>query len=362
MSIRLEVNGVEYEKFTSASVEIRLDALSNAFSFTAVATGNSKPPFKVGSACRILVGDDVVMTGYIEIIDGSYDSQSHSITYRGRDKTADVVDSNIASLSDFGTSISLKTVIEKVLNHIGATNIKVIDNVKPKNFNPAATKLAPEPGDNAFNFIEKFARKRQVILTSDADGNIVIEKTPGAVMDTALQNFLGASNNNIISASFSYDETGRYNVYKMTSGLNPSTLTGSTSSADVVNQKSTIIDADIRTGRQLAFVPESSFSISEGDKRASWESRVRRARGQLYSVTVQGHKPEGLDELWQVNRVVAVIDDFADIRTGMLINSVVYNFDENSGSTTTLSLVAENAYNLEIQEPVTQKLGDSFAI
>lgn len=361
MTIRLEVDGVEYDHFTSASVEIRLDALSNTFSFTAVATGISKPPFKVGAACRVIVGDQTVMTGYIEIADGSYDAGSHSITYRGRDKTGDVVDSNISALSDFGTSISLKTVIEKVITHIGATGVSVIDRANPAKFNPAADLLAPEPGDNAFDFIEKLARKRQVILTSNADGNIVIEKTPGPVIDFALQNYIGASNNNILSASFSYDETGRYNVYKMTSGLNPLSLTGSASTSDIVNQKSSIIDADIRAGRQLAFVPESSFSNSEGDKRARWESRIRRARGQLYSATVQGHKPYGLDELWQVNRVIAVIDDFADIRAGMLINSVVYNFDTSGGSTTNLSLVAENAYNLEIQEPITQKLGASFA-
>ncbi len=356
----LEVNGVEYTQFVEAIVEIRLDALSNTFSFTAIGTGDSRPPFKVGDSCRVLVNNTVVITGNIEIVDGSYDSSSHSIVYSGRDKTGDFVDSSISALSDLTGSISLKTIIENVLGDIDL-DINVIDNVSPKNFNAAEDVSAPEAGDNAFNFVEQLARKRQVILTSNADGDIVIEDTPGENLIHAVQNVIGAGNNNVLSASFSYDHTGRYNVYKMSSGLNPLSLSGNVSTSDIVDQKSTIIDADIRKGRQLVSIPEGNSSNTEADNRAQWESRIRRARGQLYSCVLQGHTVPGGVDIWRVNSVIGVLDDFAGISAEMLINSISYKLNITEGSTTTLSLIEQNAYNIQLQEPQTDELADGFA-
>lgn len=358
--MKLEVNGVQYTQFEQATTEIRLDALSNTFSFTAIGTDSNRPPFKVGDSCRVYVNDEIVLTGHIEVIDGSYDAGSHVITYSGRDKTGDFIDSTISSLSDLGTSISLKSIIEKVLNNIGL-DIDVIDNAEPNKFNPAEDIAAPEPGENAFAFVEKLARKRQVILTSNSDGNIVIEQTPGETLIHALQNIIGAENNNILSASFSYDTTGRFNLYKMSSGLNLSPLSGSISTKDIVNQNASVIDANIRAGRQLVLVPEGSYSSAENGKRAQWESRIRQARGQLYSAVVQGYTPPDFDDLWKVNTVIGVADDLAGVNAEMMINSITYNLDTSTGRTTTLSLVEQNAYNLQLQEPVTQKVGDGFA-
>ncbi len=356
--MRIEVNGIEYSGFISSSAEIRLDALSNSFSFTSAGIA----PFKIGDPCRIIVNDKTVITGHIEIINGSGDATSREITYSGRDKTGDLVDSNIGALSDLGTSISLKTIIEKVISNIDST-LKVIDQVSPKNFNPAEDIASPEPGDNAFDFIEKLARKRQVILTSNSDGNIVIVDTPGDNLIHALQNVLGADNNNVKSFSFSYDETGRYNLYKMVSSLNPTALSfsGATNNSDVVNQSGNVTDKAIRAGRQLVITAEGSYSNTENNTRAEWEQRIRQARGRLYSAVVQGFTPPGSSDLWQVNTIIGVLDDFAGISAEMLINSIVFSLSEDGGSTTTLSLVEQNAYNLQLTEPVTEKIGDSLA-
>lgn len=360
--MKLEVNGVEYEQFISATAEIRLDALSNSFSFTSAGENKSRPPFKKGDAVRVIVNNENVLAGNIEIVAGNYDSESHTFTYSGRDKTGDLVDSTVSAISDLKAPITLKQVIEKVLDNLGL-DLVVIDNANPESFKKAEDITAPEPGENAFGFIEALARKRQVLLTSNADGNIVIEQTPGATLIHTLQNLNGADNNNILSASFSYDDTGRFNVYQMVSGLNPTSLSfaGTVPNADIVNQKSKVIDSAIRVGRQLIMTPEGSYSDTENEKRAKWESRIRQARGQLYSAIIQGHITPDIGDLWKVNTVVGVLDDFASIQAEMLINSVSYRLDTDSGSTTTLSLVEQNAYNLELSEPQTQNIGSGFA-
>jgi len=360
--MKLEVNGIEYEHFTSASAEIRLDALSNTFSFTAVSTNDEPLPFQGGEPCRVIVDDQAVVTGSIEIVSGSHDGNTHTISIQGRDKTGDLLDSNISSLSDLKETITLKAIIEKVLKNIDLT-LNVIDEAGPDPFNPAEDIQAPESGDNAFEFLEALARKRQVLLTSNGDGDIVISESPGGDSGGILQNIIGANDNNILAASYSYDRTGRFNIYKMSSGMNPISLNnaGTTSISSLVNQSGIITDAQIRAGRQLVLVSEGSFSDTQDDKRAIWEANIRKARGRVYSATVQGYRPDPDSAfLWNVNELVTVVDNFAQINAQMLINTVAFGFDLQGGKTTTLSMIEKNSYQLTLEEPVSQDLGGLF--
>ena len=361
--IRITVGKNTYERFTSAVVEIRLDSLANTFSFTAVSTGGAPLPFKGGEACIITVEGEPVITGSIEVVAGDYDASSHSITVEGRDKTGDVVDSSLSKSEDSTAPSSLKSIIEKILENI-ESDVKVIDEVSPAPFNSAEDLAAPEDGVGAFEFIEALARKRQVILTSDEDGNIRIVKTPGETINQLiLQNVIGATGNNVLQASYSYDLTGRYNVYKMASSLNPVTVSKSSavSNAAVVKQFGQVVDKEIREGRQLAVIAEAPNSNTQNIARAEWEQRIRQARGQLYGATLQGYLALDTRKLWQINTVINIFDDFAGVTSEMLINSVTYNLNLQTGRTTTLSLVEKNAYNLALTEPVTQTLGAGLA-
>lgn len=360
----IEVEGVTYSRFVNAVAVIRLDALSNTFSFTAVSTKGAPLPFKGGERCKVLIGNNVIITGSIEVVDGSYSADSHIITVQGRDSTGDVVDSTLSDMSNLTSPISLKSIIEKVLENIGS-DIVVIDDAEPELFNKAEDLTAPEAGVNAFEFIENKARKRQVILTSNSAGNIVISRTPGDTINSIiLQNVPGATGNNIIAASYSYDLTGRFNVYKMLSSLNIVSLSNSGATSDTVSiceQVGAVTDDEIRKGRKLAMLSEGAYSAAQNDSRAEWEKRIRRARGKLYSATLQGHTILNTGDLWQINKVINVFDDIAGIHSEMLINTITYSLSLEKGSLTTLSLIRKNAYNLMTPESKTSEIGAGLA-
>ncbi len=359
--MKLEVSGVEYTDFTSLNATLHLDALANVFTFEAAAPNVSQLPFKGGELARVTVDGEPILTGYIEIVGGGYDSQGHGITYQGRDRTGDFLDSMIDTIGDLGQTISLKSVIEKVISSIGI-NIFVIDNANPKKFNPAQDIEAPEPGDNAFDFVESLARQRQVLLTSNSDGDIVIEKVPDGDSNGTLQNIRGAANNNIISADFTFDQTKRFRVYKFASSLNPITLnkTNKTSISTIVGQKGSVIDTDIRIGRQFVDIPESTFGSEDNGDRALWEANIRKARGRIYSCTIQGYTPGPDFDIWRPNRLVTIVDEFADIDAKMLINTVDFSLDPQNGRLTTLTLIDQNAYTLELEDPTVQELGNQL--
>jgi len=359
MTIKLEVDGIQYENFTAASCEIRLDALSNTFSFEAAAADGALLPFKGGESCRVIVNEIPVLTGSIEIVDVSYDAADHIITIQGRDKTGDLLDSNINKIPDLRAPITLKQIIEKVISNIGA-DIQVIEDVETEPFSAAQDIAAPEPGDNAFEFIEKYSRKRQVLLTSDGDGNIVITDGSGEEAIGSIQHIIGAEDNNVIASSFSFDTTGRYNIYKFASQLNPVALNlaGDTALTSVANQGGGASDPDIRIGRQLVLVSEAPNSDDQNEKRAKWEANIRKARGLVYSATVPGYQVDNIDpdsELWQINKLYQIVDDYLGKSEPMLCNTVTFTLDTEGGEQTSLSFVDEKAYSLDLEKPQTSK-------
>ena len=356
--MKLEINGIQYVNFVSAVCEIRLDALSNSFRFDAIAPGRALP-FKGGESCRVIINDKPVLTGKIEVVNVSYDAGEHKISISGRDKTADLLDSTIDSMDDIiGDNLTLKTVIEKVIEHIGA-DIKVIDEAAPEPFSLTEDIAAPEPGDNAFRFIEKFARRRQVLLTSNGDGDLVIAANSGQSTQGAIQHIIGATDNNVLSSEFSFDTTGRYHVYRNTTGLNPvaQNAAGQSDLASVVNQSGGVFDYDIKEGRQLVMVPESPYGSTGCKARAVWELNVRRARGLTYSAVVTGYTVGfGSDELWQVNKLYQITDDYLGKEEQMLCNSVTFTLSSTEGSKTALGFVGQRAYTAYIEpDPYAQE-------
>ena len=360
MTIEIEVSGERYTQFTSAVVSLRLDALSNTFDFQATSQNGEPLPFVGGEACKIIIDGENVLTGFIEIVEVNYSSNSHDISIVGRDKTGDFLDSTLDNISDINAPITLKEIIERVISEL-SLNIEVIDNLNPESFNQAEDIISPEPGQNAFSFIEQYSRKRQALLSSNGDGNIVITQSSGNFIDAPLRHVIGSNDNNIINGNVSYDTTGRYNIYKFRSSLNTVALNfaGATPISSVVDQKGEIRDDEIRIGRQLILISEEAFSDSQNETRSQWEANIRRSRGRVYSVVVDGFR-NATQALWNVNTVVSVIDDFSRIDARMLINTVTFNFDLDSGSTTTLGLVDENAYTLILSEPQTQRIGNGL--
>ena len=362
--MKIEVNGVPYTNFTSAVCTIRLDALSNSFSFDALTPAGQALPFKGGETCTILIDDEKVLTGTIEVVSVVYTDIEHTVTISGRDKTADLLDSTLDSIDDIRTDeLTLEILIERIIDHL-ELDLKVIDEVNPKPFNSAEDLEAPEPGENAFKFIEKYARKRQVLLTSNSDGNIVITTNSGQTAEGAIQHIIAATDNNVMASEFSYDITGRYNVYKMFSELNPVALNaaGDTDLASVVNQSNSIIDNEVNKGRQLILISEISYSDGECKNRATWEANIRKARGLFYSATVPGFRVDGTSgNLWQINRLYQIVDDFVGKRESMLCNSVRFSLDVDEGRITTLGFVGQKAYTQFIEPDQYAEVAENVA-
>ncbi len=358
MSMLLRVNGSPFDNFLSGSVNIRLDVLCNTFSFVMVRSETDPLPFKLGDACEVLVNDVKVLTGVIEAMTIDYDQEDHRIELVGRDTTSDLLDSSMLKLSDLGKGITLKAIIEKVISNIGS-KIKVIDNANPDSFNSVNDLASPEPGKGAFEFVEKLARQRQVLLTSDADGNVVITQNSGKFLDGAkVQNTIANNqDNNVINATASYDNTKRFRRYVLSSQANVSALDESsvTSLETIIDREGVTFDRSLNVGRQLVIAAEAAYAKTDDFNRVRWEANLRKARGNLYTAEFYQFSVDGdpnNSNIWEANKLVKVVDDFVDINANLLINSITFSLDISSGSKSVITFVEPDAYTLALEEPV----------
>ena len=351
MTLTLEIAGTKYNGFTSISVFKSIETISGSFGFSATSDDILVFPIQVGSPCSVTIDNSTIITGFIENVSVSYDSGTHSLDISGRDKTCDIIDSSVIGTKEFTSPISLTQIITKSLSDNSITGIEIVNNAGTIEPFADGELFSAEVGETLFSFIEKYARKRQVLLSSDGDGNIVLNRAGTTKAIASLQNIKNGQFNNIKSGNISYDFTQRFNKYIIQSQLNNSALSDfdGTTTETVANQTGEATDDKIkRTGRQLEITSESSDSSVTLKDLATWHSNLRRARGTTYNVVVQGFfQDDARTHLWKNNELVQVTDEFADVSATLLIQSVEYNFSLDGGSTTNISLVDKDAYTLE---------------
>lgn len=358
--ILITVNGAPYTDFVDAAVTVSLESLANDFSFTASAVGDF-PPLRQGDAVAVTVDGDTVLTGFIDEVSGQDQEGGHLITYTGRDKTGDLLDSQINVIDDIraADNLTLKRIIEAVIKHLGL-NLKVVDNLKPAPFNEAEDIIAPKVGQNAFEFITAFAAKRQALLSSTSEGDILITQSSPIDSGAVVQRLKGADSNNILSQSWGLNASLRFNKYVYRGQLDPSALNfgGESDSTAVEDQGGETIDKDIRAGRQSvkvesdvsstgAFGAKTSMSYSSEQlkDRAKWAKQLATAKANRFTCTTKGHQmPNG--GVWQVNTLVQVNSDVADISRKMLLNTLTFSQGEKRPTITTLECVERNVYTI----------------
>lgn len=371
--MELEVEGTMLKDFVAAEVVLSLDSLSRSFSFEATSETPGELPFKQDQSVRAFVDGDLVATGTIEVLNVSGSAAEHSISIQGRDKTGAIGDSTLGNIPDITATVTLKSICENVLKHLGfptdendPEHIAVIDNLQLEPFNSAEDQISPDLAQNAFDYMEIWARKRQVLLSSDADGNLLFRQPSAGTAvfpkDVFLQHLLNNNSNNVMTYSTSYDSTGRFNRYIVTAQGNPTlfAISGLRDVADLVDQTGrAVLDANVRVGRQLVLTAETNGSPEQNTARAEWESNIRKFKGQTYQCTVSGFRNQK-GNLWQPGDLVFVNDSYANIKAQMRINNVIFSVGLDSGATTQMTLLEPTVYTLSLETPKENEVGEAL--
>lgn len=346
--IELELNGVPYTDFVSASITVSLPTLANSFSFVASSKGGF-PPFAIGDRVRASADGIAILSGYVEVVAGSDDENHHTITYSGRDKTFPLIDSSFDAIGEIDAAgITLQKLAEITVAHIGA-DIRVLDmSDSQQPFNVAEDVIAPAVGESALRFLSDWAAKRSAILTSNGDGDVVIASNAPASSGATLQRLVnGGANNNILSQSWSLDwsKVARLYAHRSVLDLLAVNQAGDVPTDQVVNQSGEYLDSQGAPGKQFVVAESKSYSNEQLAQRAKWASQLARAKATKYRCVVRGHQ-NNADQLWAVNTLVAINSETASLNKQMLLEEVVFSEGEQQQTQSALRFVEPGVYSV----------------
>lgn len=348
------VNDVTYKYFKSYEVQRSVEDLAGSFSLEISNKAGKVMPMQIGDSVQIRVNNYPILTGYIEKLKATYSDSEHTISMAGRDKVADFVDSTIGTKLELKAPITLEQIIKLVMKNINMTGVPIINNAGKLDAFNAGDLVSGQVDETIFEFLEKYTRKRQVLMTTDGNGGFVLARAGSKKAEGRLIHLLDDDRNNIIDASVEYDDTERFYEYRVHSQGNPTAGNniGKSSNKELTNRIGIAYDPYIRKTRVLDITAESSTDSATLKKRAEWEANIRMARGFSYSATVYGHSGIEGGKPWEPNTKVSVSDDFALISESLIIKSVTYSLSVGEGSKTDLEMVDPDSY---LPEPVVEK-------
>lgn len=334
--IVLKVNGLEYGGWKTASVTRSIESVSGGFELSVSEkwAGQSTPwPIRQGDECSLELEGQVVVTGRIDSRRLGYNATDHSISVSGRDAAGVLVDcaADVGNKWEF-KNLSVLEFAKKITKPYGIPVAVQAGLTLPK----APSKLSIEPGDRAFEAIERACRTAALLPVSDGRGGMVLTRAGSGRSATAL-----VERENILSASAEYDSAERFRTVKV---YGQHKGTDEASGKAVGSIRGEAQDPEVRWPERVLVVrAEGNVTRDAAKQRAKWEVTVRRARAVSVVVTVHGWtKQDG--KLWTPNELVSVKSPKLELYgIDMLISQVRYSTGA-SGTTTELTLRPRDAF------------------
>lgn len=341
--LEIRHNGIAYTMWESATFNRSLDSNCGQFSITSSNPFNQTYPLRIGDRIQIIINGISVINGFIDKITASGSLDGHRLNVAGRDKVSDLIDSSVPdSAKSMKGPISLKSMAEKIIAALGA-GIKVVDQTGGIDDFGADELQAAESGQRCMDFLVSFARKRQVYLITNGNGDMVIYKPQGQKVSTQLLHLHDGPNNNVKTAELDLDVSARFNTYVVRSQSNTAADPLAGYDAKSVSVTGTATDPEIRSSRYLEIQAEQSMSSADGTERAKEESNLRRAKGLNYTATLYGDSQTN-GSPWDIGFLVDAFDDYNGVRGELLMYAVATTIDLAGGSETTVGCSPPDAY------------------
>lgn len=246
-----------------------------------------------GSPCQVLIGNDVVITGYIDRYAAAVSPQQHSVRISGRSKSEDLVDCSafVGQADDPGFQVyggTALSIAQELAQPYGVTIASIAG--------PGAEipQFNIDFGQTVWEIIDRITRFSKLIAYDMPDGSIQLAQ---AGTESMASGFYQAQNVEQAQVSYSMDE--RFSEYEghMLSSYAFSDQAGldATKVGDVVK------DEGVPRFRRRYILSEQSLNSNFlAHDRAQWECNRRKGRSQAVTLTCDGWR-DAAGKLWAIN-------------------------------------------------------------
>ncbi|EAS6150702.1 phage tail protein, partial [Salmonella enterica] len=203
--IELFISGKVFSGWTGVSVRRSLEHLAGSFELELMMPGQPAPDgITPGLPLTLQINGVTVITGYLDTVKHKITATSNKISITGRDKTGDLVDCSAVFKGSQWHNRTLEQIAGDLCKPFGIRVIwQVDDATAAKPFATFTLQLSETVGDA----LTRAARHRGVLVTSNADGDLVFTRAGNQQTDTLE---LGK---NLLDADFTDDWRNRYSEY-----------------------------------------------------------------------------------------------------------------------------------------------------
>lgn len=343
-TVWLKVNGVDYGGWKSVSITSGLDRQARDFELgiTRRWPGQSDVPRAVapGDSCQVLIGSDLVLTGFVDATPIRYDHASLSVGVRGRSATADLVD--CAAINEPG-QWSGRRLAEIIRDLAAPYSVAVVADAVTTDV--VATHQIDQ-GETVFESIDRLISTRALLSTDDAQGRLVLTRAGTLKATTAL-----VHGDNILDCDAPLDFKDRYSRYV----VKGQSIGDDASFGGAVSVLAEASDPGVKRRRVMMKKQTGDATAQYARLEARWEAASRSGKSYKTTYTVQGWR-QADGALWLPNMLVHVRDPVVGYDTDMLIGEVTYSLDDQ-GTRCRLTVAPPGAWDLKPDAAKEKKSG-----
>jgi prophage tail gpP-like protein len=339
----LIVGGQKFDDWKSVWVQSRYAEAYPLFRFTAAEREPipelwTKLQIAPGTPCAIYLGGQLGVTGVVITRQVAYDATNHAVQLSGKGITWYASKSSVIHKTGNFDGKTFEQVGREVIAPYGV-GIKTIGTLNAIPFK----QLQVQPGETVWDFLERIARPRGIVLGSDIEGNFLfIDYHTGTAVEQLIegQNILRCQC--VITKEHTFTD---YLVRGQTGGSDD--MQGTEAS----EQECSVGGTANRKSVLLTPAEQPVWSKGEICDRAKNEAVWHEGTVIEATITVQGWLRSG-KALWHAGDDVHVKSPMAMLNQVLKIMTATFTQDRDSGTLTTLELVPpwllkdQNNYNV----------------
>jgi len=330
--LTLTIDGQVYSGWTTIRVTSGLEDGASDFDVEVTERWAEQPtPWQIQlfQSVTIAIDGTVILTGYVERYEPSYNKEGHTVRIAGRSKTCDIID----CMPNIAGSFQDQT-LDAIANAMAAPfGISVVVQCPMGDAFPSAIL---EQTETAHSALEKLARMRSVLITDDANGNLVLTQAGlGGASSTSL-----VEGQNILEARATLACNDRYQTY-VVMGQAPLPLDGKEPLLDTLGSAT---DSSCPRPRRFAEHAEQAADDTNANERALWRALHNAGKGTQATITVQDWYQTSDGSLWQKNQTVSVQSPMLELSRPLLVGRVTFLLDDTGGRRTELMLAPQEAF------------------
>ncbi|HET6606749.1 MAG TPA: hypothetical protein VFG62_08785 [Rhodopila sp.] len=294
-----------------------------------------------GDQAQVMLGSDVVLTGYIDRVIPSMAPDEHTIKIIGRSKCADLVDCS-AMFNTFQMNNTTPAQLATTLCQPFGISVDTIGDIGSTQIPLIAVIMTETP----YEIIERVARYAAILAYDGTDGNLVLTRVGSTSMKSGF-----AQGQNVQAASAEFSQDQRYStvtaVLLSTEFFLGDTAPPAQAAALDADTKAQAVDPGVFRYRPLLIIAEQndpSYAVTQ--QRVQWEVNRRWGRSQQVNLVCDSWR-DSASELWQVNALANV--DLPALKVSdevWLIVEVSFIRDEE-GTRANVTLMPPKAFDVE---------------